>query len=147
MTPPGPEIGCPPPSNIREKLTARRALLGQKGAVPVMFASCALTEDGREDAAAVARLLPISVRRVMSQCAFVTNFGPALRLSAYGGGPESLAHAHNDAIDPYPPFSLKTNSNRMPVGVRTNKRLSLSSGRSIVEYWISSASSFSRYFK
>src|SRR5437879_13492508 len=29
MTPPAPEIGWPPASNIREKLTARRALFGQ----------------------------------------------------------------------------------------------------------------------
>src|SRR3984893_10604887 len=30
MTPPAPEIGCPPPSNMRERLTANRAPFGQK---------------------------------------------------------------------------------------------------------------------
>src|SRR5258708_5291274 len=30
MTPPAPEIGCPPPSNISERLTAGRAPFGQK---------------------------------------------------------------------------------------------------------------------
>ncbi len=45
----------------------------------------------------------------------------------------NAGRSHNDANDPYPPFSLKTNSSRMPAGVRTNKRLSLSSGRSMVE--------------
>jgi hypothetical protein len=29
MTPPAPEIGCPPPSNISERLTANRAPFGQ----------------------------------------------------------------------------------------------------------------------
>jgi hypothetical protein len=55
----------------QEKLTARRALSGQKGSVPVMLVSCALIESGSEDAAAVARLLPMRVRRVMSRGALV----------------------------------------------------------------------------
>jgi hypothetical protein len=29
ITPPAPEMGCPPPSNIKERLTASRAPLGQ----------------------------------------------------------------------------------------------------------------------
>ena len=32
MTPPAPEIGCPPPSNMSERLTANRAPFGQKPA-------------------------------------------------------------------------------------------------------------------
>ncbi len=32
MTPLAPEIGCPPPSNMSERLTAKRAPFGQKPA-------------------------------------------------------------------------------------------------------------------
>ena len=35
MTPPAPEIGCPPPSNMSERLTANRAPLGQNADVVI----------------------------------------------------------------------------------------------------------------
>src|SRR5215470_16545514 len=39
ITPGAPEIGCPPPSYISDRLIARRAPFGQNEALPVMIAS------------------------------------------------------------------------------------------------------------
>src|SRR5882724_5329122 len=41
ITPPAPEIGCPPASNINEKLTAKRAPFGQNGNASDIRISCA----------------------------------------------------------------------------------------------------------
>jgi hypothetical protein len=71
MTPPAPEIGWPPASNMSEKLTARRALFGQNGSVAGMGFSFAFNERGKEDAAIMAMPLPRTVRRVMGLASFV----------------------------------------------------------------------------
>src|ERR1700744_6062028 len=44
MTPGAPEIGCPPPSYIRDMLIARRALLGQKVVVSFLMVSLDMEE-------------------------------------------------------------------------------------------------------
>jgi hypothetical protein len=83
MTPPAPEIGWPPASNMSEKLTARRALLGQKGSVAAMVISCELVgRDKDRTAIAAMLLLPRSARRVMGMAAFVMGVTSALAFDA-----------------------------------------------------------------
>src|SRR6266436_2925115 len=65
MTPPAPEIGWPPASNIREKLTARRAPFGQNAVEDVIDDSpvgLAETEDGIASAAPLARTARREIR-------------------------------------------------------------------------------------
>src|SRR5258707_12534481 len=70
MTPPAPEIGCPPPSNMRERLTAKRARFGQKppglgsGALMVVVAALALPVRPPAASATVAQTVWRASRRL-----------------------------------------------------------------------------------
>src|SRR5690349_4796626 len=87
MTPLAPEIGCPPASNMSEKLTAKRAPFGQSEVEFVMCASCvapraaalASAETGGANAAPDARICRREIRAVFV-CIFESLVGRTMGL-------------------------------------------------------------------
>src|SRR5258708_26863755 len=66
MTPPAPEMGCPPASNMSEQLTARRAPLGHnevEAAIPVSFFGLELAASARVTTGIANAVPPIRTSR------------------------------------------------------------------------------------